>query len=337
LSAQTTRKAPSIRFTAIKPEHDVYSLQAYAYCGCYYALPADISICANVQLEVRPNTPASTVIGGPKATTDLLTGAISPTPTGGGQSLIPFLSFGPSTTQNSVAASSTYAPSSTQPAVCGLEGGSGCYAPSPLSNTSALPTTHATVCSSGGGVGCYASASASDTFSSASSSSPSLDPSQTTLTVPPRPSGTQSTSTVTSVIATTGVTTINSCPPSLPSCTNPGSTVSTYTTQYTTTLYSCEGGCTPPPLPTATPAMQNGGQITSTSVSTAVITRTSTTTSCAPTVTDCPSNLPATSTYIESTTKTILLCDGGCTGSAPAGAKDVCVRRRTVVLKGLLG
>lgn len=248
------------------------------------------------------------LVGGPKATSDLLTGAISPTPSGGGQSLIPFLSFGSSTTQTSAAASSTYTPSSTQPIACGSEGGVGCYAP----------------------------ASPSNIFSSTSSSPPSLDPFKSTLTLPPRPSGTQSTSTVASVVATTGVTTIISCPPSQPSCTAPGSTVSTYTTQYTTTLYSCEGGCTPPPIATAAPARQNGGQITSTSISTVVITRTSTLTSCAPTVTDCPANLPATSTYTESTTKTVLLCDGGCTGPAPA-AKDACVRRRTVVLKGLLG
>lgn len=300
-------------------------------------MPADISNCANVQLEVRPNTPASTVIGGPKATSDLLTGAISPTPTGGGQSLIPFLSFGPSTIQTSALASSTYTPSSTYPVVCGPDGGSGCYAPSPPTNTSVLPTTHPTACSSGGGVGCHASASPSDTFSSTGSSFTGLDPFKSTLPFPPRPSGTQSTSIVTSVMVTTGVTTITSCPPSLPSCTVPGSAVSTYTTQYTTTLYSCEGGCTPPPIPAATPAMQNGAQITSTSISTVVVTRTSTTTSCAPTVTDCPANLPATSTYTESTTKTLLLCDGGCTGPAPVGAKDVCVRRRTVVMKRLLG
>jgi len=326
----------------------MYSLQAYAYCGCYYAFPADMSTCANVQLEVRPNTPASAVIGGPKATSDLLTGAISPTPTGGGQSLIPFLSFGPSTIQDSATASSTLAatasgtsaaavsststPSGTHPVVCGPEGGSTCYAPSSPSSTSALPTTHPTVCGSGGGIGCSATASSSDTFSS-----PSFDPSKATLTLPPRPSGTQSTSIVTSVISTTGVTTITSCPSSLPSCIVPISTISTYTTQYTTTLYSCEGGCTPPPMPTATPAPQINGQVTSTSVSTAVVTKTSTIASCAPTVIDCPANLPATSTYVESTTKTLLLCDGGCTGPAPAGARDVCVRRRTLVLKGLLG
>ena len=291
------------------------SLQAYAYCGCYYALPADLYDCANIQLEVRPNTPVtSTIQGGAPASSGLLTGAISPTaaPTYGGQSLISFLPHGPSSSSDVSSPGFTSASTTSYPVPCGTEGGVGCYTPSSLSNT----------------------------VSSTSTSSLSFDTHELTVTTPPRPSGIQITSTVTSVISTTGVTTITSCPASLSPCTSPYSSVSAYTTQYTTTLYSCAGGCTPPPMPTTTPVLQPGGQVTTTSLSTTVVTKTSTITSCAPTMTNCPANLPATSTYTEAETKTVLSCDGGCTGPVPAGAKDVCIRRvkkRTIVLEGLLG
>ena len=95
---------------------------------------------------------------------------------------------------------------------------------------------------------------------------------------------------------------------------------------------------TSPPTPVATSVGGGSGQITTTSLSTVVVTKTSTITSCAPTLTDCPAGLPATSTYTETQTSTILSCEGGCTGPAPAGAKDICVarRRRRAVVNGVL-
>lgn len=149
-------------------------LQAYAYCGCYYALPADLYDCANVQLKVRPNTPASTLInsGAPQNSNPPTTG----------QSLISFLSYGPSSSSDTPGSSDISTLVSSSP-------------PPPL--------------------GSYPTVS-----SSSSISSPTSEPSKLTLTGPPQPSRTQVTSTVRSVVTTTGITAV----------TSPYSTVSSYTT-----------------------------------------------------------------------------------------------------------
>ena len=86
--APITRMGPSwpLPFEHYSDYH-LSSLQAYAQCGCDYALPAEIANCANVALNIRPDTPASLLIyhGAPQ-TSSLLTGPISPTaaPTKGG-------------------------------------------------------------------------------------------------------------------------------------------------------------------------------------------------------------------------------------------------------------
>ena len=310
---------PIIWYYSMEANRALSSLQAYAICGCYWALPADLAECAKVILEFRPNTPASSYINkGAPSTSGLLTSAISltdsltPSSPPGGEILRSFILFcpganlGPAVTSNS--ANSGYS----------------------SGYSIAVPTiSHSIAC---GPEGCYAHSSSS-TASSPSIPSLSFDPSQLTLTGPPQPLGTQTTSIITSVVPTTVTTTM----------TSPYFEILTYTTQYTTTLYSCDGGCTPPPLPTVAPLIPSPGQaspqVTSTGISTIIVTKTSTITSCAPTLTSCPASLPATSTYTETETRTILSCEGGCTGPAPAGAKDVCVRRlrkRTIVLDGLL-
>ncbi|KAL8982415.1 MAG: hypothetical protein Q9177_005280, partial [Variospora cf. flavescens] len=55
-----------------------YTIQAYAYCGCYFALPTQLYNCANVELEVRNRdyfapAPTSTLL-----TSAILTGPVAP-------------------------------------------------------------------------------------------------------------------------------------------------------------------------------------------------------------------------------------------------------------------
>ena len=246
-----------------------YTLQAYAYCGCYYALPDQLYTCANVQLQIRPNKPAATTSLA-TGTTDyvgsgFLTGPISPSSTG--QSLLSF--FNPtaspttvgivtSTTdsQGSLVATTTFpsithtftpipvvnsgTPSGTTNTPVLVADTSGSAGLSSTTSTATMPVIYGSGTLSSGTMSTlptttmfanHPSSSSSSASSSSSSSSPS--------TGPPHPT----TATYTSVGTSTGISTITSCPTTLYSCPAGYSSEETYTTKYTSTYYSCEGGC----------------------------------------------------------------------------------------------
>lgn len=321
-------------------------------------MPNDLYQCAQVQLGTRPYSPATTVDNAAPSSpiSSLNPGLILPT--NSGQSLLSFLSD-----VLTVSSAGTPTPEAAQAQVSSTPNANGAIshpasisyamgAISPLTSDSFSYANGATQPSFSTSYAMGAIPPSSDSYENGVVSpsntntrtyfSTSIHQSRTLITPspPPPPTGTQSTSTIISTITTLGATTLTSCPASLTPCPLPYFLVSSYTSSYVSTLYSCSGGCLPPFQPTEKPILASvapapdqattpslGGQVTSTTLSTTVLVKTSTISNCAPMMTDCPASLPATTTYLETQTKTVLTCDWGCTGAAPVGAKDVCVRR----------
>ncbi|KAL9010877.1 MAG: hypothetical protein Q9173_004224, partial [Seirophora scorigena] len=55
-----------------------YTVQAYAYCGCYFALPTQLYNCANVELEVHNRNDFAPVPTSTLLTSAILTGPVAP-------------------------------------------------------------------------------------------------------------------------------------------------------------------------------------------------------------------------------------------------------------------
>ena len=204
-------------------------------------MPDQLYTCANVQLQVRPPTPATLASAG--GTGDhpsggVLTGPVVPAGTAGGQSLLTF--FNPTATDRSTVGMvttgtnsegslviSTTFPSITHSftpiPVDGGYGGGGAFSGS-SSVAAVIPeTTH--------------------TFSTTTMYVGSHSPSATASTNPTPSSPYGPTFTFTSASTVTGTSTVTSCPATLTPCPSDYRSLQIYTTKVTATSYSCDGGC----------------------------------------------------------------------------------------------
>ncbi|KAI4089684.1 MAG: hypothetical protein LQ344_005255 [Seirophora lacunosa] len=213
-----------------------YTVQAYAYCGCYFALPTQLYNCANVELEVHNRNDFAPVPTSTLLTSAILTGPIAP----------------PSATLNNVL--QTISASVPPTAVFSPRQSS-----TLLTSTARLTSTVVVTSCSSGVSSCpattYSSAFTSETsFWTCPSAGCVIPPSS----LPPVPVITRTptttaavhddkTSTILTTVPVTRTSTITSCPAAAATpCSSAGhgySSESVYTTTTVRTVLSCDGGC----------------------------------------------------------------------------------------------
>ena len=327
-------------------------LQAYAYCGCYFAEPDQIFNCANVELQINAfrdrdfnPAPSSTILS-----SALLNGPIAPS--SATLSEIPMSVptnvpvFSPRQSSSLVAASTTFITSTLVVTSC-TDGTFNCPATTILSSSAVVSSTLA--CASGD---CIVPPSSlpplagttgfDEPLSTAcppgACDIPSYISDPTEYTLPdetPSPTGLpEPSSPVTSLsstnipIAVSGGTTSSST-----STTPPISVISpsSFTAGVPVSVNTTPSSQTPSSLGGVLLPSSSTGQSTTTLVSTVPVIRTSTITSCPAAVTSCPAEFSSEVAYTASTVQTVLSCNGGC-DTGPTTLGECVVRTRVKVL-----
>ncbi|KAL9633647.1 MAG: hypothetical protein Q9204_003308 [Flavoplaca sp. TL-2023a] len=329
-----------------------YTLQAYAYCGCYFAEPDQIFNCANVELQINAvrdrdfdPAPSSTILS-----SALLNGPIAPS--SATLSEIPMSVptnvpvFSPRQSSSLVAASTTFITSTLVVTSC-TDGAFNCPATTILSSSAVVSSTLA--CASGdcivppsslppqtGTTGFDEPLSTACPPGACDIPSYISDPTEYTLpdetpspTGLPEPSSPVTTLSSTNIpIAVSGGTTSSST-----STTPPISVISpsSFTAGVPVSVNTTPSSQTPSSLGGVLLLSSATGQSTTTLVSTVPVTRTSTITSCPAAVTSCPAEFSSEVAYTTSTVQTVLSCNGGC-DTGPTTLGECVVRTRVKVL-----
>ncbi|KAI4155100.1 MAG: hypothetical protein L6R39_001304 [Caloplaca ligustica] len=230
-----------------------YTTQAYAYCGCYFALPEQLYNCATVELQVggRQNfdpAPTSTLL-----TSAILTGPIAPSSatlssipqSAGSSNAAPVFSPRQSST---LLTTTAFVTSTIVTTWCGGSN-SECATTTHLSTFASESSTLALVAPSSSPAIATGTPIALSTAASATtprvcgSAGCSGSPSSPTPTAASMEGHQQSTSTLITTVLVTRTSTVTSCPATITPCQSGYSSEVVYTTSTVSTILSCEGGC----------------------------------------------------------------------------------------------
>ncbi|KAI4136977.1 MAG: hypothetical protein LQ341_005343 [Variospora aurantia] len=244
-----------------------YTIQAYAYCGCYFALPTQLYNCANVELEVRNRdyfapAPTSTLL-----TSAILTGPVAPSsatlssiPQSVAATAPPAPVFSPRQSSTllistafitstvittscssgvSSCAATTYSSAFVSESSVWTCGSAGCVIP-----PSSLPPVTVT----GTPIATVVTPSSTSLAVATTATTPKVRVGCESHRVPIRGCANgmrqqQSTSTILTTVPVTRTSTITSCPAALTPCPSAYSSESVYTTTTVRTVLSCDGGC----------------------------------------------------------------------------------------------